>query len=148
MKFKMSFLAAMALTLVFFSSCTSVNKSMREPYTRVELNLEDFTLSQQLTAEATTTKYLNIDFARLFSKNTGTLTGTSALSLASIPVVGNVVVDQTVNYALFELMQANPGYDVVFYPSYETTVKKPIIGIGAFTKITTVKVTARLGKLK
>ena len=45
-------------------------------------------------------------------------------------------------------MKANPGYDVVFYPQFETVTKKPVIGIGLFTKITKVKVTARLGKLK
>lgn len=42
-------------------------------------------------------------------------------------------------------MNANPGYDVVVYPQYETKIERPI-GLGIF-KITTVKVTARLGKL-
>ena len=45
-------------------------------------------------------------------------------------------------------MEKNPNYDVVFYPQYETTVKKPILGLGFLTKVTTVKTTARLGKLK
>jgi len=40
-------------------------------------------------------------------------------------------------------MSGNPGYDVVFYPK----VFKPVLGIGFFAKITTVKTTARLGKL-
>jgi hypothetical protein len=56
--------------------------------------------------------------------------------------------DKTANYSLYELMTNNPGYDVVFYPQYETKVLKPILGIGFLTKITTVKTTARLGKLK
>jgi hypothetical protein len=67
--------------------------------------------------------------------------------LASLPVVGNVLGDKTSNYALYELMNNNPGYDVIFYPQYEVKVVKPIIGIGFLTKITTVKTTARLGKL-
>jgi hypothetical protein len=44
-------------------------------------------------------------------------------------------------------MNSNPGYDVVFYPQYETKVFKPVLGIGFLTKISTVKTTARLGKL-
>jgi hypothetical protein len=44
-------------------------------------------------------------------------------------------------------MNVNPGYDVVFYPQYETKVFKPVVGIGFIVTITSVKTTARLGKL-
>ncbi|MCS6832046.1 MAG: hypothetical protein NZ521_00590 [Flammeovirgaceae bacterium] len=44
-------------------------------------------------------------------------------------------------------MKNNPGYDAVFYPQYEVKVVRPV-GIGGLLKITTVKVTARLGKFK
>jgi hypothetical protein len=70
------------------------------------------------------------------------------VSAANIPVVGNMLADKTSNYALYELMQANPNYDVVIYPQYEKKVVKPVIGIGFLTKITTVETKARLGKLK
>jgi hypothetical protein len=131
-----------------FSSCTTLNHSMREPNTRVDLNKSDFTLSEQVTAEATSTKILGIDFARLFTKKTGVVEGgAAAISLASIPVIGNFAADKTANYSLYNLMNGNPGYDVVFYPQYETKVFKPVLGIGFITKITTVKTTARLGKL-
>lgn len=52
------------------------------------------------------------------------------------------------NYALFNLMNDNPGYDVILYPQFETIVEKPVMGCGFLKKTTTVKVTARLGKLK
>lgn len=132
-----------------FSSCTTLNHSMREPNTRVNLNKSDFSLSDQVSAEAKTVKVLGIDWARLFTKKTGTVAGggSSSISLASIPVIGNFVADKTANYSLYELMNGNPGYDVVFYPQYETKVFKPVLGIGFLTKITTVKTTARLGKL-
>ena len=134
--------------IAVFPSCTTLNHSMREPNARVELTKSDFSLSQQLTAEASSTKILSIDFARLFKKKTGVVEGgAAAISLASIPVIGNFVADKTANYALYELMNGNPGYDVVFYPQYETKVFKPILGIGFLLKITTVKTTARLGKL-
>jgi hypothetical protein len=142
-------LSTLIVGAVFLSSCTSINKSMREPNVRVELNRNDFTLSEQVTAEAQSTKIIGIDFARLFMQKTGTVTGgSSGISLASLPVIGNVLTDKTANYALYELMSKNPGYDVIFYPQYETKVIKPILGIGILTTITTVQTTARLGKLK
>lgn len=135
-----------------FSSCTTMNHSMRHPNTLVNLNKSDFTLSDQVTAEATCTKILGIDFERLFTKRTGVVEGGAGLaaagiSLAMIPVIGNIITDKTVNYSLFNLMKDNPGYDVVFYPQYETKVLKPVLGIGFITTITTVKSTARLGKM-
>jgi hypothetical protein len=144
---KMALFVAVLATL---SSCTTMNQSMKEANTRVNLNKSDFTLSDQVSAEASSTKILGIDFKRLFTKKTGVVTsgGSAGISLASIPVVGGLMVDQTTNYALYELMKANPGYDVVFYPQYETTIVRPFLGIGFITKITKVKATARLGKLK
>lgn len=137
------------IVITIFSSCSTLNHSMREPNTRVELNKSDFTLSDQVTGEAKSVKVFGIDWARLFTKKTGTVEGggPTLISAASIPVIGNFVSDKTANYSLYELMNTNPGYDVVFYPQYETKVVKPILGIGILTKITTVKTTARLGKL-
>jgi hypothetical protein len=134
------------------SSCTSVNKSMREPNTRLNLERKDFTLSDQVTGEATCTKILGIDFARLFLKESGGTQNDNAMapmlpiSLSMIPVIGGFVTDATAGYALYDMMKKNPGYDVVLYPQFETTVKRPI-GIGFIYKVTTVKTTARLGKL-
>lgn len=144
--FKSFLLVAVATATI--SSCTTLSKSMKEPNTRVELKKSDFTLSDQVSAEATSSKIIGIDFSRLFNSKTGNIEGgTPGLSLASIPVVGDVLNDKTANFALYELMKNNTGYDVVFYPQYETIVKKPILGIGFFGKTTTVKATARLGKL-
>jgi hypothetical protein len=123
---------------------------MREPNVRVDLNKSDFVLSDQLSAEAKTTKIFGIDFNRLFTKEIGSVSRDGsfafAINYAAIPVIGSYYYDLTANYALYELMSKNPGYDVVFYPQYETKIVKPI-GINLIT-ITTVKTTARLGKLK
>ena len=140
---------ALITLVVAMSSCTSINKSMKEANTRVNLNKSDFTLSDQVSAEAQTTKILGIDWSRLFMKKTGTIAaGSAGISLASIPVIGNMMNDKTANYALYDVMVNNPGYDVVFYPQYETKVVKPAMGIGFLVKVTTVKATVRLGKLK
>ncbi len=145
---KFSLLVIVALA-VFFSSCTSYHHTMKEPNARVEFKKDDFTFSNQVSAEAKTTTILGIDFSRLFTQKTGSIDGgVMNISVASLPVVGNFIADKSANYALYELMTANPGYDVVFYPQYETKVVKPILGIGILTKITTVKVTAKLAKIK
>ena len=122
---------------------------MREPNTRVNLNKSDFTLSDQVSAKAKSVTVLGIDWRRFFTKKTGSIDadGSSSISWASIPVIGDFVGDRTVNYSLYEMTNANPGYDVVFYPQYETKVLKPALGIGFLVKITNVKSTARLGKL-
>lgn len=138
---------------LFLSSCTMTSKSMREPFTRVELNRGDFELSQQFTASATTTKILGIDFSRLFLMEKGTIVQDGVMpypSLSMIPIIGSTASqflgDYTANYALYTMMMEHPGYDVVFYPSYTTKVERPIL-LKLYT-ITTVDVTARLAKLK
>ena len=105
---------AIVITTVL-SSCTSYRNTMREPNVRVELNKADFTLSDQVSATAETVRILGIDWARLFIKRTGHIDGGfTSISFANIPVIGNIVSDRTANYALYELMQDNPNYDVVF----------------------------------
>lgn len=132
-----------------FSNCTTYTHGMREPNTRLNLNKSDFSLSDQVSAKAKSVTVLGIDWRRFFTKKTGSIDadGSSSISWASIPVIGNIVGDRTANYSLYEMMNANPGYDVVFYPQYETKVLKPALGIGFLVRITNVKTTARLGKL-
>lgn len=150
MKYTLLSLCGAAL---LFTSCTLTTKSMREPYSRVEFEREDFELSSQFKASASSTRILFIDWSRLFKAEMATVSqdGASIVpDITSIPVVGSVagkfLMDPTASYALYNLMNEHPGYDVVFYPSFTTTVNRPI-GLGIFTK-STVEVTARLGKLK
>ena len=142
-------MAMLVVVIATFASCTTLNHSMREPNTRVNFTKSDFTLSEHVSAEDKTVKILGIDFERLFKKETGVVdNGASSISLANMPVIGNVLYDKTSNYALYNLMFTNPGYDVIFYPQYETKISKPVLGLGFIVKITKVKTTARLGKLK
>ena len=141
-------MAMLVAVLATFASCTTLNHSMREPNTRVNFTKSDFTLSEQVSAEDKTVKILGIDFERLFKKETGVVdNGASSISMANKPVIGTVLYDKTSNYALYNLMYTNPGYDVIFYPQYETKISKPLL-LGCIVKITKVKTTARLGKLK
>lgn len=149
---------SVALFASILTSCTTMNNSMREPNTRVDLVKSDFMLSEQYSAEAQTIRILGIDWNRLFKNNSAdinkdTYNGNSinlALNAVSIPIVGGLttaITDRTANYALYTIMQDHKGYDVAFYPQYETKVERPI-GLGFIYKITTVKATTRLGKLK
>jgi hypothetical protein len=145
------------IAITTFASCSTVSRSMKEPNARVELTKNDFELSKQVSATATATKILNIDWSRLRTKTSGKVESQAnggvaplplPIDIANLPIIGNVLFDKTSGYALYELMKANEGYDVIFYPQYEITVSKPILGIGLFKTVTTAKVTARLGKLK
>lgn len=149
MKKLLSILSIVFIASIFFSSCTTLKTTMKEPNVRVELNKNDFNLSQQVSAEASSTKIIGIDWDRLFMKKTGTIESSSmTINLASLPVIGNMMCDKTANYALYNLMNDNEGYDVIFYPQYATKVEKPILGMGFIMKKTTVRTTAKLGKLK
>lgn len=176
MKKTIRFFALAAVVCLCFTSCNTYSHSMREPNVKVELYSDDFELSEQFSAEATTTRVLGIDWKRLFGTYETGVIGRSAvnvggaidgialyeeaftaagaiasdvpgLALVSIPVIGSIVPDVTSNYALYKLMAEHPGYDVVFYPQYEKYVHAPILGTSLYSK-TTVKVTARLAKMK
>ena len=140
------FVATMVMTIIL-SGCTATNHTMREPNAHMQWHKADFSYSGQVSAEASTTKILMIDWQRLFKKESGTVAGGGALiDLASLPVIGSVRYDRTANYALHKLMLDNPGYDVIFYPQYE--VKNSYPGpFRVFFQKTDVKVTARLAKI-
>lgn len=128
------------LALLFataFTSCTSINKSMKESNTLVELKKEDFTLTEQVSGTAKQIKIIGVDWGRLFRKEKG--------KTVSTPLIGNKTTPGKVeSYAIHDMLSSNMNYDVVFYPSFETTRLNILF---LFTK-TEVTVRARLGKLK
>ena len=140
---KLSMLLFCGIALLFMSSCHTYRHSMREPNAYIQYHAEDFTLSEQVTGEATVVRVLGIDWQHLFGKKE---IGDTPDFGTVIPVIG-VNVDNGANYALFRLMQKNPGYDVVIYPQVETYRHAPVLGTNIYSR-TTYKVTARLGKLK
>ena len=140
---KLSMLLICGIALLFMSSCHTYRHSMREPNATVEYHAEDFILSDQVTGEATVYRVLGIDWIHLFG--TKEIGNTPAFGTV-VPVVG-VRLEDGANYALYQLMKKNPGYDVVVYPQVETYRHAPVLGTDIWSK-TTYKVTARLGKLK
>jgi hypothetical protein len=145
---KLAYLVAVLLVLLSFSACTTYRKTIKETNVRVEFNSSDFELSEQVSASANSTKIFYIDFQRIFISKEGSIEGSAGINVANIPVIGNVISDRTANYALYELLKENPGYDVILYPQYEIKTVKPALGLGFLTTYTTVTVKARLGRLK
>ena len=140
-KFRLLLICGFAM--LFMASCNTYTHSMKGPNANVEFHAEDFDLSGAVTGEATVVRVLCIDWAHLFG--TSEIGETSDLGTV-VPYIGTVVPTGT-NYALFNLMKKNPGYDVVIYPQVEIHRHAPILGTDLYSK-TTYKVTARLGKLK
>jgi len=140
---KLALLLVCGITVLFMSSCHTYRHSMREPNAYVEYHADDFILSEQVTGEASVTRVIGIDWAHLF----GTTKSADTPDFGtSIPVIG-LKVEDGANYALYNMMEKNPGYDVVIYPQVEAYRYAPVLGTDIYSK-TTYKVTARLGKLK
>lgn len=143
-KFKLLLICAIAM--VFMASCKTYTRSMREPNAYLELYANDFELSAPVTGEATVTRIIGIDWQRTFGS---TKTGETS----SLPDLGTIIpyigafIPSGANYALYDMMEKNPGYDVVIYPQVENHRHAPILGTDIYSK-TTYKVSARLGKLK
>lgn len=138
MRFSLIGAVVLALTM---QSCASVQKSIREPNSLVEFSADDFDFSPQVSAEARVTTLLGI----LTFSNAKRRSGEVDRGVPSaLPVVGLLsTVSRAQSGALYKLLEANPGYDVVFYPQFTKTYKP-----GLLLRRETVEVKARLGKLK
>ncbi len=134
-------LAVITVVAVFSTSCTIQSHSMKTPNNYVEFKKDDFEFSGQVTGEATQVKIFGLDFARLFEQKLGEVEVAGRLQ---IPIIGGLVATKVNLYALYNVMKDNPGYDVVFYPQFETNKT----GIPLLYTTTKVKVTARLAKIK
>lgn len=140
-KFRLLLICAVACLLM--GSCRTYTHSMKTPNSYVEYHAEDFTLSDAVEGEATVYRVLGVDWIHLFG--TKQIGETSSVGTV-IPFIG-LDIPTGSNYALYDLMQKNPGYDVVIYPQVQTYRYAPVLGTDIWSR-TTYKVTARLGKLK
>jgi hypothetical protein len=132
---KARFLLILGVVALLMTSCKSYRNEMREPNSHVEFVASDFELSEPVTGEATVTRILGIDWARLFTSTAGFIESNAS-------IIG-ALLNADEYYALYDLLEKNPGYDFVLYP--QTTTKTT--GVQGIFTTTEVKVTARLGKL-
>ena len=133
----------LALLVVAFSltSCSSLTRGMREPIVHFELNSDDYVLSEPVSGTATSVYVLGIDWKRLFHTESAYIN----TPIVSSPVSSFMgLVPSTQTYAIYDMMENNPGYDFVMYPQYKSEVRHFLWFIYAKEKTT---VTARLGRL-
>ena len=152
---KVSFLLFVIILPLFVLNSCSSTRSMETPNNHIQFVKDDFEFSKQLSAEASVTKVFGVDWERLFGGNTGSIgTGeniqTRDIDVSQVPVVGSFIGKISMgtkgaakNYALYNLMQQHPDYDVVFYPTFH--IQKS--GIPGFNKTTAI-VKARLARIK
>jgi hypothetical protein len=134
-------MAVLACAILFLSSC-SMHRTIADSNSRVNFTAEDFTITGAYGGQATVTKVLGIDWARLFNKRTGSVGSVTGFS---VPVVGSLFAgDRADEYALYDLLQRHPGYDAVFYPKFQ----RKHINILCIYSRSKSQVNARLGKLK
>ena len=130
-------LPILILTVVLASSCSTTYRTMREPNVHFELTGHDYILSDEaVTGEATVLYVFGIDWKRLFSH--------TDRADFDAPIVGlENIVKGAEQYAIYDLMEKNPGYDFVMYPQVTKSYKQfPLI----YRKVN-VTVKARMGKL-
>ena len=137
---KLLFIIGLVVTI---SSCTTINKSIKQPFSSVDIRMDDFDLSEQKTAKATSVTFFGIDFERLFLKKMG-----PGSTVASIPVLGQYLSDATTSYAMYNLLEENDGADFIFYPQIEKKTTCPILGICLYMRVSTVEVKSKLGTFK
>ena len=139
---KFRFVLILGVVALLAASCDTYRHSMREPNNRVEFVASDFELSDQVTGEATVTRIIGIDWERTF----GTSKIGSTSKKAVLPIIGQLIYGEEA-YAIYDMLEKHPGYDVIFYPQVEVHKHAPVLGTDLYST-TTYKVTARLGKLK
>lgn len=137
---KLLFIVGLVVTI---SSCTTINKSIKQPFSSVDIRMDDFELTEQKTANATSITFVGIDFHRLFIKQMG-----PGSTVSFIPVLGQYLVDATTSYAMYNLLEENDGFDFIFYPQIEKKTTCPILGICLINRVSTVEVKAKLGTFK
>lgn len=144
---KLSVLFCIVAIAAAFTGCRTAGKAAASQNILYEFGRNDMEVSDQKSAEASSSKILGIDFARLFNKESGNFNSEGYVGVVKgqIPVVGIIINPTKVqNYALFNLLKSEPTYDFVLYPRFEQETK----GIPFIFTTTKAKVTSKLGKIK
>ncbi len=145
---------------------------MREANYQLWLHHEDLDLSERVSGKASQNKVFLIDWQRLFGKKNfeygglgdlpndpstaninGQISGVglgnpngntvSAINVVLNGVIGLTSASRVEQMAMYDLIQKNPGYDLVMFPTFQTHKSWFVIGSN-----TEVICTAKLGKLK
>jgi hypothetical protein len=113
---------AVIITAVSFivSSCAYNSRGISDSNARLMLEKNDVSISQTLSASASETLILGIDWKRLFKREVGEVRRSGAMAL---PVIGSTPTSRAEGYATYTLLKDNADYDAALYPQYEGVSK-------------------------
>jgi hypothetical protein len=134
-----------AFVALLLGSCSSTLSTINQPDSPVEFKATDFKFSDRVSIEVTINKgYLGFFGDNEYKNTQGEIVkaGSADGLLGMIPIIGDVASDKDKGFAIYEMLKKYPGYDVILYPSY--TIKSE----GVFPCTKTIKMSAKLGKLK
>jgi hypothetical protein len=134
----------LTLSLVMFmtTSCSMKMSGLSDANAQLNLTSGDVTISELKEASATERLILAVDWKRLFKKEIGEVRRKG--SGFSLPIIGgSTSFTRSESYALYKLLQENPGYDAVLYPQFSGQAK----GFFPFFLKTDVTVKAKLVKV-
>ena len=121
---------------LFFSSCSTLTSSIKNPTNYIEFNKNDFDYTKQVSSTS------KVDFLFGFSLANTRKKGKFSKGSSALIGFGIGKLSKAENLAIYNLLKDNPGYDVVLYPKFDTKSS------GFIFTTSEVKVTARLAKLK
>lgn len=140
---KVFLVLTVAAAMFFTTSCSMKMHGMSDANAQLNLTSDDVSISEIKEASATEKLILAVDWKRLFKKEIGEVRRKG--SGFSLPIIsGSTSFTRSESYALYKLLQENPGYDAVLYPQFSGQAK----GFFPFFLKTDVTVKAKLVKVK
>lgn len=139
-KFKV--VLAVALTAFIMSSCSYRMNGMSNSNAQLNLTSDDVEISEVKEVSSVEKLVLGVDWKRIGKKEVGQVRRKS--SGIPVPVIGANSFSRTEAYALYKLLEENPGYDAILYPQFSGQVK----GFLPFFQKTNLTVKAKLVRVK
>lgn len=140
---KLFFILTVTGALVLSTSCSMKMNGMSDANTQLNLTTADVTISEVKEASATEKLVLMVDWKRIFKKEVGEIRRKGGAGF-SLPIIGgSTSFTRAESYAIYKLLQDNPGYDAVMYPQFSGQAK----GLLPFFVKTDVTVKAKLVKV-
>ena len=120
--------------LMLAAGCSTTTKIISKPAnSRVVFKGHNFDFTGLVSAEAKQTKFLMLDWSRLTGKSNGAISGSKGkVKLISVPIIGESPSKQIESLALYNLLQENPGYDVILNPLTLFKRETPFFRIGIY----------------
>jgi len=116
-------------------SCTTLTSTIKNTPNYIEFEKNDFEYTEQVSSTSKIDFFMGIPLSN--TRKSG------KFSDGSFSIVGlRSSLDKAEDAAIYQLLQDNPGYDLVLYPKFDTKFS------GFIVTSAEVTVTARLAKLK